>query len=114
MKSVFVANSGIPSGDVSFALFGGRQPCLDTVDEVNFNNPSTPMSAQSFFVRNTRRLADGGTDSSQCGTLVINQVGIEQSMFFSIIDPKIAPNTQVPAGMRVDVALKQSVSKDQK
>jgi hypothetical protein len=105
LKSVFVANSGIPSGDVSFALFGGRQPCLDTVDEVNFNNPTTPMSAQSFFIRNARRLADGGTDSSQCGTLVINQVGIEQSMFFSIIDPKIAPNTQVPAGMRVETAI---------
>lgn len=104
LKSVFVAGN-IPSGDVSFALFGGRQPCLDTVDEVNFNNPQTPMSAQSFFIGNTRRLADGGTDSSQCGTLVINQVGIEQSMFFSIIDPKIAPNTQVAAGMRVETAI---------
>ncbi len=104
LKSVFVAGN-IPSGDVSFALFGGRQPCLDTVDEVNFNNPQTPMSAQSFFIGNTRRLADGGTDSSQCGTLVINQVGIDPSMFFSIIDPKIAPNTQVPAGMRVETAI---------
>lgn len=104
LKSVFVAGN-IPSGDVSFALFGGRQPCLDTVDEVNFNNPQTPMSAQSFFIGNTRRLSDGGTDSSQCGTLVINQVGIEQSMFFSIIDPKIAPNTSVPAGMRIETAI---------
>jgi len=104
VKSVFVAGD-VPSGDVSFALFGGRQPCLDTVDEVNFNNPQTPMSAQSFFIGNTRRLPDGGTDSSQCGTLVINQVGIEQSQFFSIIDPKIAPNTQVPAGMRVETAI---------
>lgn len=104
LKSVFVAGN-IPSGDVSFALFGGRQPCLDTLDEVNFNNPQTPMSAQSFFIGNTRRLSDGGTDSSQCGTLVINQIGIEQSMFFSIIDPKIAPNTSVPAGMRVETAI---------
>ncbi|MDP3502953.1 MAG: choice-of-anchor D domain-containing protein [Myxococcales bacterium] len=104
LKSVFVAGD-IPSGDVSFALFGGRQPCLDTLDEVNFNNPQTPMSAQSFFIGNTRRLSDGGTDSSQCGTLVINQVGIDPSMFFSIIDPRIAPNTSVPPGMRVETAI---------
>lgn len=104
MKSVFVGGT-ISAGDVSFALFGGRQPCLETEDEVNFNNPMTPMSAKSFFIRNTRRLSDGGTDSSQCGTLVINQVGIEQNMFFSIIDPKIAPNTQVQAGGMVETAI---------
>jgi hypothetical protein len=104
LKSVFVGTN-VPSGDASFALFGGSQPCLDTVDEVNFNNPQTPMSAQSFFIGNTRRLSDGGTDSSKCGTLVINQIGIEQSMFFSIIDPKIAPNTSVPPGMRIETAI---------
>ncbi len=104
LKSVFVGGT-ISAGDVSFALFGGRQPCLETEDEVNFNNPMTPMSAKSFFIRNTRRLSDGGTDSSQCGTLVINQVGIEQSMFFSIIDPKIPPNTQVMAGGMVETAI---------
>lgn len=104
LKSVFVTGN-IPAGDVSFALFGGRQPCLDTVDEVNFNNPQTPMSAQSFFVRNQRRLPDGGTDASQCGTLVINAIGIEQNQFFSIIDPKIAPNTQVAPGMSVETAI---------
>lgn len=104
MKSVFVGGT-ISAGDVSFALFGGRQPCLETEDEVNFNNPMTPMSAKSFFIRNTRRLPDGGTDSSQCGTLVINQVGIEQNMFFSLIDPKIAPNTQVQAGGMVETAI---------
>ncbi len=104
LKSVFVAGN-IPSGDVPFALFGGRQPCLDTIGEVNFNNPQTPISAQSFFIGNTRRLADGGTDSSQCGTLVINQVGIDPSPFFSIINPRIAPNTQVPPGMRFETAI---------
>jgi hypothetical protein len=104
LKSVFVAGN-IPSGDVSFALFGGRQPCLDTIGEVNFNNPQTPVSAQSFFIGNTRRLADGGTDSSQCGTLVINQVSIDPSLFFSIINPRIAPNTQVPPGMRIETAI---------
>lgn len=97
LKSVFV-NGNIPSGDVSFALFGGRQPCLDTVDEVNFNNPMTPMSAQSFFIHNRRRLPDGGTDASQCGDLIINQIGIEQNQFFTIIDPKIPPGTRIAAG----------------
>lgn len=92
------AGQTVNAGEVSFALFGGLQPCLDTIDEVNFNNPQTAMSAQPFFIRNRRRLPDGGTDSSQCGTLVINQVGIEQNMFFSIVDPKIPPNTQIPAG----------------
>lgn len=104
LKSVFV-NGNIPSGDVSFALFGGRQPCLDTVDEVNFNNPQTPMSAQSFFIHNRRRLPDGGTDNSQCGDLIINQVGIEQNQFFTIIDPKIAPNTRIAAGASAETAI---------
>ena len=104
LKSVFVGGN-ISAGDVSFALFGGTQPCLETEDEVNFNNPMTPMSAKSFFIRNTRRLSDGGTDSSKCGELVINQVGIEQNMFFSIIDPKIAPGTRVQAGGMVETAI---------
>ncbi len=109
-KSSGLATSG-QNGRFNLAMnptgttISGRQPCLDTIGEVNFNNPQTPMSAQSFFIGNTRRLADGGTDSSQCGTLVINQVGIDPSMFFSIINPRIAPNTQVPAGMRVETAL---------
>ncbi len=104
LKSVFNGGTA-PAGDVSFALFGGRQPCLDTVDEVNFNNPMTPMSAQPFFIYNRRRLPDGGTDSSQCGTLVINQIGIEQSMFFSIIDPKIMPNTSIQAGLSAETSI---------
>jgi hypothetical protein len=104
MKSVFV-QGGIPAGDVSFALFGGRQPCLDTADEVNFNNPMTPMSAQPFFIRNQRRFPDGGTDSSQCGALILNQVGMDPSPFFTIIDPKIAPNTQVPPGGSVETSI---------
>ncbi|MCA2979757.1 MAG: hypothetical protein INH37_15900, partial [Myxococcaceae bacterium] len=104
LKSVFV-QGGAAAGDVSFALFGGRQPCLDTVDEVNFNNPMTPTSAQSFFIRNQRRFPDGGTDSSQCGTLIINQIGMDPSPFFSLIDPKIAANTPVPPGGMVETAI---------
>jgi hypothetical protein len=104
LRSVFVQGN-VTAGDVSFALFGGRQPCLDTVDEVNFNNPMTPMSAQPFFIRNQRRFPDGGTDSSQCGALILNQVGMDPSPFFSIIDPKIAPNTQVPPGGMVETAI---------
>ena len=104
LKSV-LAQNGAPAGDVSFALFGGRQPCLDTVDVVNFNNPMTPMSAQPFFIRNTRRFPDGGTDSSQCGALILNQVGMDPSPFFSLVDPRIAPNTQVPPGGMVETSI---------
>lgn len=104
LKSVFVAGN-IPSGDVSFALFGGLQPCLDTLDEVNFNNPQTPMSAQSFFVHNRRRFPDGGTSATGCGDLIINQIGIDPSMFFSIIDPKIMPGTRVMAGGMAETAI---------
>lgn len=104
LKSVFAAG-GEPAGDVSFSLFGGRLPCLDTADEINFANPMTAMSAKPVFIRNQRRFSDGGTDSTQCGTLIINQVSIDQSPFFSIIDPKIAPNTQVPAGMMVETSV---------
>lgn len=103
--TIMAGNTTIPAGEVSFALFGGRQPCLNTPDEVNFNNPMTAMSAQTFTIRNGRRTADGGIDASQCGTLVINQVGIEQNPFFSIIDPRIAPGTQVMPGASVDTGI---------
>jgi len=96
VKSKFAAG-GIPSGDVSFALFGGRQPCLDTEDEVNFNNAMTPVSARPFVIRNQRRLPDGGTDTTQCGALVLSSVTIVQNPFFKL-PMTLAPGTTIPPG----------------
>ncbi|MCA2981153.1 MAG: hypothetical protein INH37_23010 [Myxococcaceae bacterium] len=103
LQAVFTQNAA-PAGSVSLALFGGRQPCLDTPDDVTFTS-TTPTSTQPVIIRNQRRLPDGGSDASSCGTLVLSQVRVEPSQFFSLTAPLIAPNTQVPAGAFVQSAV---------
>lgn len=81
---------GSPAGKATVAVYGGKRPCLTTepLDQMFFMNPVDELTAQPFKIRN------GAT----CGTLVINSLSIDDSRFFSLIDPAIAPNVQIGPG----------------
>lgn len=84
-------------GTVVVAVYGGKKPCLTTepIDQINFMNPMQELSAQPFRVKN----------GANCGTLVVNEVSIDTSPFFSLIDPVIPPNSQIPAGGQLETTV---------
>lgn len=85
------------AGIISVAVYGGLKPCLttDPMDQINFNNPTEEFTAQTLRIKN----------GAGCGTLIISDVALETSPFFTLVDPLVAPNTQVPAGGQVETTV---------
>lgn len=85
------------AGLISVAVYGGLKPCLttDPMDQINFNNPTEEFTAQTLRIKN----------GAGCGTLIIGDVAIETNPFFTLVDPLVAANTQVPAGGQVETTV---------
>jgi hypothetical protein len=85
------------AGTISVALYGGLKPCLttDPMDTMNFNDPADETTAQTLLIKN----------GAGCGTLIVNEVSIESNPFFTLLDPKVAPNTQIAAGAQVEATV---------
>ncbi len=95
------------AGKAIISLGGGLKPCLSTdpaIDPMsgqailNWDNPTSDVSAKPLMIKN----------GAGCGTLVINSVSIDTNQFFSLIDPKVAPGTTVPAGGSVEADVQYS------
>jgi hypothetical protein len=65
------------------------------MDAMNFNNPVDEYTAQTLLIKN----------GAGCGTLIVNQVSIDSNPFFTLIEPLVPPNTQVPPGGQVEATV---------
>lgn len=97
IEAVIPGTPETPAGIISVALYGGLKPCLttDPMDAMNFNNPMNELTAQTLLIKN----------GAGCGTLILNEVSIEANPFFTLLEPLVAPNTQVPAGGQVEATV---------
>ena len=97
IEAVLPGPPEMPAGIVSVGVYGGLKPCLSTdpMDQMNFNNPAQELTAQTLLIKN----------GAGCGTLIVNEVSIESNPFFTLLDPKVPPNTQVPAGGQVEATV---------
>ncbi len=95
------------AGKAIISLGGGLKPCLSTspgIDPMtgqatlNWDMPMADVSAKALMIQN----------GAGCGDLVVNSVSIDPSSFFSLIDPKVAPGTVVPAGGSVEADVQYS------
>lgn len=84
-------------GTVVVSVISGIKPCLSTspVDVVDFGDPAEEFTAKIVRISN----------GAGCGTLVINSVDVSQQPFYSLLDPKVAPGTQVAPGMSVEATV---------
>lgn len=84
-------------GTVVVSVISGIKPCLttDPMDAVNFGDPAEELTAKIVTIRN----------GMGCGTLVINSVSVEQQPFFSLLDPQVAPGTQLAPGGSVEATV---------
>lgn len=80
------------AGRVVLTLAGGKLPCLETDpnDTLSFQDPQTELSAKEVTIRNKNDPA--------CGELVIGKLAVDQSPFFSLIDPSAPVGTRLTAG----------------
>ncbi|MEW5739189.1 MAG: choice-of-anchor D domain-containing protein [Myxococcota bacterium] len=94
IEAVLPGPPEVSAGTISVAVYGGLKPCLTTepMDQMNFNNPPNELTAQTLYIKN----------GAGCGTLIIQDVTIDSSPFFSLIDPKVPAGTQIPAGAQVE------------
>lgn len=98
IDTLVVSASTTPGGAVGSAgravltLAGGRKPCLETepLDQLDFQNPTAELTQKDVIVRNK--------NDTNCGDLIIKNVSIDQSAFFSLVPTLIPPNEVVPAG----------------
>lgn len=84
-------------GRATVALSGGKRPCLETDPpmmngqvRIDFGAPEAELSAKALTIKNGSGAA--------CGDLIINKVSIDQSPFFSLLEPLVAPGTKVTPG----------------
>lgn len=83
------------AGDVKVTFYGGNLPCLTTEpgDTLSFENPTADLTVKDVVIKN---------GAAPCGTLIVDDVAVDQpNPFFSVVDPKLAPGTQVAAGSSV-------------
>ncbi len=104
LRAVFWSG-GSPAGSATFALQGGVPPCLDAPTAVNFNNPTAPVSVQSFAIANQRRFPDGGTSSAGCGALVLGSVSLAPSPAFRLLPPLVSPGMTLNPGGQQPVSI---------
>ncbi|MCC6336979.1 MAG: choice-of-anchor D domain-containing protein [Myxococcales bacterium] len=97
IEAVLPGPPEVNAGTIAVAVYGGLKPCLttDPMDQMNFNNPANELTAQTLLIKN----------GAGCGTLIINEVSIEANPFFTLLDPQVPPNTQVPAGGQVEATV---------
>lgn len=97
IEAVLPGPPEMSAGIISVALYGGKKPCLTTepLDTLSFENPSTRLSAKVVDIRN-------GAD---CGTLIVDEVSIDPNNFFTLLDPLVAPGTQIPGGGHAEVTV---------
>lgn len=113
--SASVSPSGMPgsAGRAILSLSGGKKPCLTTepgIDvmtgqtKLDFAAPTTELSAKELTIKNG--------PATSCGDLIINSVSIDSNVFFSLLDPMIAPGTRIPPGsdLKATVQYKKPVS----
>lgn len=87
-----VGQASASAGRVVLTVAGGKLPCLETdpADTLSFQDPQTELSAKEVTIRNG---AGAG-----CGELQIGKIAVDQSPFFSLIDPTAAVGTRLQAG----------------
>jgi hypothetical protein len=80
------------AGRVVLTVSGGKLPCLETdpADTLSFQDPTTELSAKEVTIRNKNDPA--------CGELQIGRIAVDQSPFFTLIDPSAAVGTRLQAG----------------
>lgn len=87
-------------GSVLLSVISGVKPCLVTEpgDFIDFGDPAEEITARTLVIKNTK-------PNTNCGTLIIKSVGVSQQPFFSVVDPVIAPDTQIPPGGQLETTV---------
>ncbi|MBX7099399.1 MAG: choice-of-anchor D domain-containing protein [Myxococcaceae bacterium] len=104
--SATLGGSGAGSGGrATLALSGGKQPCLTTdpapspsgLVVLDFGEPTTELSAKALTIKNG--------SGAQCGELIVNAVAVDQSPFFSLIDPLVMPGIHLAPGATTEATV---------
>ncbi len=87
------ALSGTTSSSIAVSVISGIKPCLttDPAQTLDFGNQTDELGTKTVTIKN-------GTG---CGELVLGQVSLDSTTFYSLVDPQVAPGTHVAAGASV-------------
>lgn len=90
LLTVAASAGGMPAGKALISLAGGVRPCMTTEPamQLNFEDPPTELTTKPVLLKN----------GAGCGTLIIDNVFVDPSPFFSIAAPTLPAGTQVAGG----------------
>lgn len=97
IRAVIAGDEAVSAGLATLAVYGGTKPCLSTnpADAISFSNPAEEFTAQTVQIRN----------GAGCGVLTLAEVSVDSSPFFSLIEPKVAPNAEVAPGSLLEATV---------
>ncbi len=77
-------------GNITLSVISGIKPCLtsDPLDNIDFGDPADELTGRRLLIKN----------GAGCGQLVLSEVSIAPSPFYTLVDPPITPGTIVPPG----------------
>lgn len=81
-------------GSITLSVISGIKPCLttDPSDEIDFGDPADELTGRRLLIKN----------DAACGQLILNEVKIEPSPFYSLVAPLIDPNTTIAPGGQLE------------
>ena len=85
-----VGGSAGSGGTITLSVISGIKPCLSTDpgDTIDFGDPADELTGRRLLIKN----------DAACGQLILNEVKIAPSPFYSLLEPLIPANAMIAPG----------------
>ncbi|MGV3621480.1 MAG: choice-of-anchor D domain-containing protein [Archangium sp.] len=84
-------------GSITLSVISGIKPCLSTdpADTIDFGDPAEEFTGRRLLLKN----------AAGCGTLILSEVKIAPSPFYSLVAPLIDPGTTIAPGGQLEATV---------